>query len=62
MANPNSPGPTDNKHDGVFAGETRTITHPSIEAIGNNKVHPHDDNVTATSFVLGAGHPAPHGN
>lgn len=37
-----------NVHDGVFSGETRTITKPSIESIGPNMPHPTASGVSAT--------------
>lgn len=47
-----------NKRDGVYSGETRTITHPSLAP---NPNEPRPDDVKATSFALGNRHPAPHG-
>ena len=37
-----------NIHKGVFSGETRTITKPSIAAIGPNKQHPYTSGVSPT--------------
>lgn len=47
-------GVVDNVHQGVFAGETRTITTPAIAGIGPNMPHPTAAGVTATGpFVDG---------
>lgn len=48
-----------NKYDGVYTGETRTITKPDIASIPPNEPRPEE--VAPTSFVLGKGHPAPAG-
>ena len=41
----------DNKHPGVFTGETRTITKPDPAAIPPNKPRPEE--VAPTRMVLG---------
>lgn len=41
----------DNKHDGVFTGETRTVTNVDPASIGPNEARPEE--VKATRFALG---------